>query len=70
MLEQCLKNWSLWEAHLGSVGEGQHPVGGTGEERRSWKNGSDEVFETDCSPISLHHLGRGGRRGWMKGWCL
>ena len=28
MLEQSLKSSSLWEAHTGSVWEGQHPMGG------------------------------------------
>lgn len=28
-VEQFLKNCSLWEAHIGSVWEGVHPMGGT-----------------------------------------
>jgi len=29
MFRQCWETSSLWEAHMGSAGEGQHPVGGT-----------------------------------------
>jgi len=28
-VEQCLESCSLWEAHVGSVWEGRHPMGGT-----------------------------------------
>lgn len=65
-LECCI----LWEACVGSVWEGQHPVGEMspgGEAESDCRNGRDQSIWTDCSPNSLFPPTQGEEGGWREG---
>ena len=72
MLEQCLETCSLWEACLGSLWEGWHPVRGIlhGRGKRSDHEGSTAtspmIWLQPPLPFFLRSLGW-GRRGWHWG---
>lgn len=72
MLEQCSESCDLWEAHMGSVGEGQHLVGQRHTEQ--WDDGGAaemKHYELISTPIkhSFMLLMGGNMRGWVRERC-
>lgn len=76
MLEPCLESYSLWEAHVRSAWEGQHPMGGTAGGAGA-ESDHEVLVEMKCYGLQPHFLfpvpteeKEGGRRGWLGRRCF
>lgn len=74
MLEKCMKSCKLWEAHIGSVQEERHPMGGTASHGRDlWRTGTESAHKAvikhyglTTASIALCHSGKEVEEGSLQ----